>query len=263
MSSLTAETHTERMVDVAGLSVCVREAGTGQPVVVLHHSTGPMWSAFYDELAGSFAVVAPDLPGYGRSDRPEWARHPRDEAILTSQLIDELGLDRVHLVGLGLGGWIAAELATMNGRQLASLTIVGAAGLKPREGEIFDFMNTAFDEYVRYGFKDEAAYERLFGAEPDQLNMQLWDFSREMTARLNWKPWMYSWELRGVLPGVRTPTLVVWGSDDRVIPLDCGKQYAELIPQARLEVVEESGHSVDLEQPEALARLVGTIAVPS
>src|SRR5439155_1093316 len=133
---------TQRMVKIAGLAVCVRESGSGPTTLVLHHSTGPLWTDFYTALAGSFSIVAPDMPGYAMSERPDWARHPRDEAILVSQLIDELGLDRINLVGLGFGGWVAAELATMRGRQLTSLTLVGAAGLKPREGEIFDFMNT-------------------------------------------------------------------------------------------------------------------------
>ena len=248
------------MVQIAGLAVCVRQAGAGHTVLVLHHSTGPLWTDFYTELAGSFSVVAPDLPGYALSERPEWARHPRDEAILISQLIDELELDDINLIGLGFGGWIAAELATMRGRQLASLTLVGAAGLKPREGEIFDFMNSGFDDYVRYGFSRPERFDDVFGPQPEELHLKLWDFSREMTARLNWKPWMYSWELPALLTGIQVPTVIAWGSDDRVIPLDCGKRYAELIPGARLEVVPDCGHLVDLEQQEALVRLVSSVA---
>src|SRR3954447_26535508 len=95
---------TGREVEVAGLRVHVDEAGSGAPLVVLHHSTGPFWTPFHDALTASHHVIAPDLPGYGRSERPEDARSPRDLAVLDLQLIDELELDKVHLVGLGLGG---------------------------------------------------------------------------------------------------------------------------------------------------------------
>lgn len=259
----TTATRAERDVLVSGLSVMLRESGEGEPLVVLHHSTGPLWTPFYDRLAGDFAVVAPDIPGFGKSARPTWARSPRDEAILLHHLLDELGLDGVHLVGLGFGGWIAAEMATMGHHRLKSLVLVGAAGLKPERGDIHDPLLAGYEEYVRRGFCDDRAFEAVFGPEASAELIELWDYSREMTARLNWKPWMYSWELPNVLPGVRTPALVVWGRHDRVIPLVCGEQYAALLANARLEVVEGAGHIVDLEQADALARLIVEFAHPT
>src|SRR5690348_10747749 len=72
-----------RTVEVAGLTIRTSERGTGSPpFVVLHHSTGPLWTPFHDALAESGAVLAPDLPGYGRSERPDDARSPRDLGIL-------------------------------------------------------------------------------------------------------------------------------------------------------------------------------------
>jgi pimeloyl-ACP methyl ester carboxylesterase len=257
MTTVHSSTTAETSVEVAGLRLHAYTAGSGPPAVLLHHSTGPMWTQLADTLAQDLKVVAPDLPGYGQSDRPVWARHPRDVAILVGRALDALGINRgIHLVGLGFGGWVAAELATFRGDRLATLTLVGAPGLKPRSGEILDPIFISYEEYLAKGFHDLGRYQALFGEQADEDTVTLLDYSREMTCRLTWKPWMFSRQLPHLLPAVDTPALVVWGRHDAVVPLDCGEQYAEQLPNARLEIVENCGHSVDLEQPQILARLV-------
>jgi pimeloyl-ACP methyl ester carboxylesterase len=247
-----------RAVVVAGLRLHTSERGTGRPpFVVLHHSTGPLWTPFCDALAAQRAVIAPDLPGFGRSERPDDARSPRDLAILWLRALDELEPAPVHLVGLGLGGWVAAEIATMAPRRLASLTLVGAAGIRPRDGFIHDPMMSSWTDYARLGFHDEERFETVIGSEPSDELLTLWDHSREMTARITWKPWMWSLQLPSLLRGVATPSLVVWGRHDRIVPVDCAHQYTQLLADARLEIVDAAGHTVDLEQPELLARLIG------
>ena len=77
-----------------------------------------------------------------------------------------------------------------------------------------------------------------------------------MSFRIAWKPYMYSPTLPHLLGGVRAPALVVWGRSDSVVPLECGEQYAKALPQARLAVVEGAGHFVEMEQPDAVAKLV-------
>src|SRR4029453_12972616 len=91
-----ALTHTEHTIEVAGLGLRYLKGGAGAPVVVLHHSTGnPGWIPFYERLAERATVYVPDMPGYGQSARPEWAREPRDLAILLLQALTKLGLPRV------------------------------------------------------------------------------------------------------------------------------------------------------------------------
>jgi pimeloyl-ACP methyl ester carboxylesterase len=253
---------TSRDVEVAGLSVRLNESGAGDPILVLHHSTGPLWARFHDELASSYRVIAPDLPGFGSSTRPEDARSPRDLAIYISQLIDVIGLDRVHLLGFGFGGWVAAELATMNQRALRTLTLVGAAGVKPREGFIHDPLLAGWIDYARLGFSQQSTFDELFGSKPAQEIVDLWDYSREMTARLTWKQWMWNWSLPPLLRGIQTPALVVWGSEDVIVPFDCAHQYVELMPNSRLETISGAGHVVELEDPDALSLLIKNFAGP-
>jgi pimeloyl-ACP methyl ester carboxylesterase len=246
----------ERDVQVGELQVRVNERGSGPPLVLLHHSTGPFWSRFHDSLAEAFAVMAPDIPGYGASTRPETARHPSHLATLLHQLLDVAELDGVHLVGTGMGGWIAAEMAAMNQRRLASLTLVGAAGMKPREGMIHDPMAESWGDYGRRSFRDDEHFEAVFGAlQSDAIN-QLWDLSREMTARVAWKPYMWSLQLPTLLAAVTVPTLVVWGGADRVVPVECAHRYVATLPNATLRIVDDAGHAVELEEPELVVRHV-------
>ena len=253
----STDTHTIEEIQVAGGRVQYLQGGSGDNVLVLHHSTGnPGWMPFFDQLASSFAVRVPDLPGYGQSERPEWARDPRDIAILLNQLLDKQGLDPISIVGLGFGGWLAAEMTTMNQGRISNLVLVGAPGIQPDEGEILDQMLVDYHEYVQAGFHDEAKYAAEFGEDPAPEIRELWDFSREMTARLSWKPYMFNRRLPNLLREVQTPTLLVWGDDDRVVPISTARAYEQALPNARLELVEDCGHLVDIEQPARLAELV-------
>lgn len=256
-----SSTVTERIVEVAGGGIRLFEDGSGDPLLVLHHSTGNIgWLPLYAQLAESFAVMVPDLPGYGESMRPTWAREPRDLAIIMNQLLDRLDVNQVVLVGLGLGGFIAAEMATMNQQRLSRLVLIGAAGIRPDEGDIADQMMMPHHDYLKSTFRDDESFEQHFGSEIPLETDEFWDFSREMTARIAWKPYMFNIRLPHLLAEVRTPTLLVWGEHDRVVPLECGRQYERALPNARLEVVEDAGHALEMEQPEALARLIASHA---
>ena len=249
----------ERACEVAGLDVHYLRKGRGPIVLHLHDSLGNWgWLPLYEELAQHYDVIVPDLPGYGASQRPEWARHPRDLAILVWQLLDRLGIDRVILSGIGLGGWVAAEMATMRQSAIDRLVLLAPAGLKPRHGEIADQMLRGPLRFGLGGFRDADSFRDHFAIDrnevddvPDAL-YAMWDYSTEMTARIVWKPWMFSLELPHLLPGVAVPTSVVWGTNDELFPIDCGHQYVERLPNARLELVTGAGHWVDLERPGAV-----------
>ena len=250
--------YAERDVQLATGKIRVLEGGTGTPVVVLHHSWGgPGWLPFHDALVGAGArAIVPDMPGWGGSERPAWAREPRDIAIIVGRLIEALALDGAKLVGLGFGGYVAAELATMNPSRLSAVVLVGAAGLQPKSGEILDQMMLSHRKYVEESFRDADAYTAYMGEEPPDDVRDLWDFSREMTARVTWKPYMFNRRLAPLLGDMHLPTLLVWGKDDKVVPYECAEQYQAALPNASISVVEGAGHVVELEQPERLAALV-------
>jgi len=230
--------------------------GRGRPVLVLHHDIGtPESLPFYDALADRFDVIVPNHPGYGVEERPQWMRHPRDIGALYQWLLADLGIDRASLVGLGFGGWIAAEMAALAPRDFHRLVLVGAMGVKPPEGEIFDQAIVSYLDYAHACFEDQDAFAKVYGdVSTDQL--VAWDLCREMCFRIAWKPYMYSQTLPHVLGGVRAPALVVWGERDKIVPRSAGELYVRSLREARLEIARGAGHCVDMEQPDALARLI-------
>ena len=244
-------------VRVAGSSVRLRTAGRGAPLLVLHHDIGTLDQLpFYEALARRFTVLLPSHPGYDGSERPAWMRSVRDVAVTHQALVAARGLADASLVGLGFGGWIAAEMATMSPRAFRRLVLVGAMGIKPGDGEILDQALVSYIDYARAGFADQAAFDRLFSPDPSTPQLEQWDLNREMTFRIAWKPYMYNPTLPPLLGGVQTEALIVWGREDRVVPVTCGEQYARALPKSRLAIVEGAGHFVDMEQPEALAKLI-------
>jgi pimeloyl-ACP methyl ester carboxylesterase len=222
----------------------------------LHHDIGTLdRMPFYDALADRFDVIVPHHPGFGVEERPNWMRRPRDLAALYQWALADLGVERASLVGLGFGGWVAAEMAALAPRDFHRLVLVGAMGLKPPEGVIFDQAIVSYIDYARAGFHDQAAFARVYGdVSTDQL--VAWDLCREMCFRIAWKPYMYSQTLPHLLGGIRAPGLVVWGDNDKIVPKSAGELYARSLRDARFDIVRDAGHCVDMEQPEALARLV-------
>ncbi len=246
---------TETIEQIAGIKLHVSRAGSGPPILVLHHDIGTVDRLpFYDTLAARYDVIIPHHPGWGKSERAQWMRHPRDIAAVHAWLLADLGLAGVSLVGLGFGGWIAAEMASLAPVVYKKLVLVGAMGVKPPEGDIADQAIVSYIVYPRAGFHDEAAFAATYGdVSTDQL--EAWDIAREMSFRTAWKPYMYSQTLPHLLGGVRSPALIIWGDDDRIVPLSAGQLYARALHDATLTTIPACGHFAEMEKPDAVARL--------
>lgn len=241
---------------VAGSKLHVARAGTGPALLILHHDIGtPERLSFYDLLAEHFTVLVPHHPGWGRSERPGWMRGVRDIVAIYQALLADQNLSDVSLIGLGFGGWIAAEMASFAPREFRRLVLAAPMGIKPPDGDILDQAIVSYIAYPQAGFHDQANFRRVYGdVSTDQL--EAWDIAREMCFRIAWKPYMYSQTLPHLLGGVRAPSLVVWGDDDKVVPRSAGDVYVRALRDARLEIVPECGHLIEMEKPEQLARLV-------
>ena len=246
----------EHTVEVSGAKIHLRRAGKGTPLLVLHHDIGTLDNlAFYDEMAKTHDVIVPHYPGWGKSPRLEWMRHPRDVAVLMQGLKSELGLAQCALLGLGFGGWVAAEMAAMAPRETSKLVLVGAMGIKPPEGDILDQAIISYIDYPQAFFHERKAFEAHYGnVTTDQL--EAWDIAREMSFRIAWNPYMFSPQLPHLLGAVKAPALIVWGDNDKVVPMSAAHRFKTALPNARLEVVNGSGHAVEMEKPAELAKLM-------
>jgi len=254
---MTTIDWTSTTVSVAGAELHVRRGGKGSPVLLLHRDIGTLDRLdFYDALAARHEVLIPDHPGFGNSPRPDWLMNVRDIAAVYRAMLDTLGRSNATLVGLGFGGWIAAEMATFAPVDTPALVLAGAMGIKPPSGDIMDQALVSYIEYVQAGFHDLANYTKAFGERPSSEQLVMWDICREMSFRVAWKPYMYNDTLPNLLTGVRTRPLVIWGDDDKVVPRSAGEVYARQLAGARQETIANAGHLIELEQQAALANTI-------
>lgn len=250
------DAYTESTIEVAGLQIQLRRGGAGPSALVIHHETGnPGWLAFHESLAASHDVILPTLPGWDGTERGDWMRSVRDLAAVSALLLDELDVGEVTVVGLGFGGYVAAEMATANQSRIAKLVLVNAMGLQPSEGAIRDQFLEAHADYVKSCFADPANFTELYGEELSTEQLIAWDANREMTARTAWKPFLYSQTLPHLLGNVRVPAKVVRGSQDTVVPASVSEQYVSLLGDAELVEI-DGGHHLESDAAEALVGAV-------
>jgi pimeloyl-ACP methyl ester carboxylesterase len=236
--------------------VDILAGGSGAPLVVLHRETGRGgWGRLHERLAAHYRVIAPSLPGYDGSDRPAFLRNVTDLAALTGFVLDRINVKPAAFLGLGFGGWVAAEIAAHGPGRVSQLILHSPLGVKPSEGEIADQFLFEPENYVRRGFSSEAAYEKAFPG-GDMKYLEQWDRNREMTTRIAYKPAMFDLGLPHLLKDLKVPTLVAWSDQDRIAPRSCATIYRDAIAGADYVELKGSGHHADLETPDALADLV-------
>ena len=243
---------------VRGTPIHLMQEGTGPALLFLHGAGGAgRWLPFQERLAERFSVCFPSHPGHGGSPAAEWIEHISDLAFHYLDLLDLLGLERVHLVGASFGGWIAAEMATMASHRLASLVLIDPVGIRV-DGWIYPFLfGMDIPEIVATVFHNPMAALGL--APPDQSidTLALQYRQGAALARVAWNPFLYDPLLRRRLGRIASPTLLCWGAHDRLAPLaPCGETWAKAIPGARLHVFDESGHVPHLEEADAVADAV-------
>jgi pimeloyl-ACP methyl ester carboxylesterase len=241
--------HRTSTTAIRGCRIGLMRGGAGAPLLILHGASGAgAWLPFMQSLAGKFDVIVPEHPGFGASDTPDWLDTIHDLAYFYLDFLDELDLHSVHLVGISLGGWIAAELAIRDTRRLASLTLVDAAGIHVAGvAQIDPFLRTD-EQRIRDFFHDPALADdmvkRLLAPELEDVAMK----NRVATAKLSWQPRGYDPHLHKWLHRIDVPTLLVWGANDRLFPPDYAHAYQKLIPGSQAVIIPACGHLPHVEK---------------
>ena len=245
---------------VAGLPIAYRRQGQGEAVVLLHGAGFTrMWIPLYQMMAEKTDFIAPEQPGFGETPLPKWFRTFDDLTQLYDQLFDQLGLDRIHLIGFSMGGWAAAEFASFYPRRLKSLALITPVGLRLPDNSGVDIFQLPPQELFDRLFKDKSVMmEFLPDAEDFEEGIHLYaEFAA--AARLMWAP-RYNLALERRLQRLQCPTLVVGAEEDRLVPNQMSDRYAEVLPNSRLVRIPGTGHEPCLERPRLLAdALLGLI----
>jgi pimeloyl-ACP methyl ester carboxylesterase len=251
---------TQRLT-VHGIDLEVLRGGDGNPIVLLHGMRSlTAQSRFPALLAAHGAVLAPSCPGFGTSPRPKDFDTTYDLIHLQRAILDAIPGERITLVGLSFGGWLAAEVAAQGHPRLGRLVLVDPVGIKisdPETADILDVFNRSPAEVRRAAWHDPDRFAPDFDAMEDA---EIVRYARDWDALClyTWHPYMYNPQLRGWLNRIAVPALVVWGDSDGIVSPDYGRAYARLIPGAQFATIAACGHHPEIERPEELAALIGS-----
>ena len=249
----------ETFVDVGGTQIRLLKGGSGEPLLVLHGSEGSLgWRRYTQALAEHFTVYLPSHPGFDGSDRPLWLQSVFDLACFYTWFLETQGLEGSRVMGWDLGGWLAAEIATLTRHAFGKMLLVGAAGIKPQAGDITDLFILSPAQIRDLTFHDPQQvpeYDQIYSPDASPAAREQAVQNREMAVRLTWKPYMHDPRLPHVLARVTAPTRIVWGRQDTIIPVECGTLYQQAIPGADLVVIEQCGHAPHLEMPDEFGRI--------
>jgi 3-oxoadipate enol-lactonase len=252
-------------VPVPGGHLHYERAGQGPLVVLLHGigGSGRSWRHQLTGLADAFTVVAWDARGYGGSSDPPEGWTIADFADDLAALLDQLGTERAHVVGMSMGGVIALAFAARHPQRLARLvladTYCGGGTLPPAERQArLERRLAAVASGSLAQFARERAGEVLSSQAPPALRAEV----KAIMAALHPAGYrqaaiaLANADYRPVLSSITAPTLVIWGSEDRVLSRAESERLAAGIPGARLAIIEGAGHASNQERPEEFNRLV-------
>lgn len=245
----------EETLDIRGQRLRVQSGGSGPTLLFLHGAGGPKWTPLHERLAADWRVIAPEHPGFGRSEIPDWMMSMGDLAFFYLDVLDALGQDKVHIVGHSMGGWLAAEIGVRNTRRVATLSLMAPAGISAPEAPFEDLFLWTPDEGARRNYFDEDMAQARIAAQGEiDIDVQLQN--RAGAARLAWSPRLENPQLHYWLHRIDVPTLLLWGREDRVIPFECHKRYLAGVPHAKLVTLDRCGNASHTEAADrALAAL--------
>lgn len=244
---------------LSGVDLEVWEGGDGPPLLFLHGAGG--FSAAHDYvalLARHRRVTAPSHPGFGTSALPDWLDRPDDIAHLYLELLQRLGPAPIDLIGCSLGGWIAAELASLVPERFRRIVLVAPVGVKlgGRDTlDIPDIFATPAAAVERMLYHDPARHR----PDPSKLSdaeLAVMLRNRETLALLAWEPYMHNPKLKHRLHRIACPTLFLCGAGDGLVSAAYLQGYAALLPDACVVTVPEAGHVPQIEQSAAFADAV-------
>ncbi len=260
------------LLEVDGRSVYVERAGAGEPLILLHGFGGSSftWRRVAEELAGSYRVVAPDLNGFGFSERPRRAADytVAGQLALILGVMDGLGIESAHVAGHSYGGALAVHLAWRRPERVRSLILVDSAGAdypwKRRHlGAFVRPVASAFvrmlglsRERVRKSLERSIFDDRLVTTELVEAYFER--LSIEGVGTAYWGLSKPTREPRARIPveELDLPVLLVWGAEDTLIGPEVGRRVAERLPRAEFVELPATGHIPPEEKPEELARRI-------
>jgi pimeloyl-ACP methyl ester carboxylesterase len=245
----TVSAFVERKVDADSFTIRYLEAeppsGGGSPLICIHGAGGLRLSPMHETLARTHRIIALETPGFGASPANERSRDMAELAATLCAAVAALGIPSYNLMGTSFGGKLATHMALQEGDKLQSLILLSPAVFRPAE---------------RPSMATPEERRAIMHAHPERFplapgNADIESKQETLVRRLIGPP--RDAALEGKLPGLSVPTLVVFGTEDRLTPPDMARFYRQTYGNAHLMLVYDAAHLVDLDRPEATAEVVG------
>jgi pimeloyl-ACP methyl ester carboxylesterase len=249
----TSSAFVERKVEADAFTIRYLEAkpqsgpqsGGAEPVICIHGAGGLRVSSMHESLAQTHRVIAFETPGFGTSPANERSRDMVELAGSLCAAVAALGITSYNLMGTSFGGKLATHMALQEGEKLQSLVLLSPAVFRPAE---------------RPPMATPEERQKVMHAHPERVPLTPSDPEVELkqetlVRRLIGPPRDPSLEER--LPGLSVPTLVVFGTEDRLTPPEMARFYRQRYGNAHLMLIYDAAHLVDLDRPEAVAEVVG------
>ena len=258
-----------REIQVERTRIRYVETGQGLPVVLIH-GLGASLYAWRKNLAPiaavGYRVIALDLPGFGFSDKPASGYDNESYVRVTLALLDSLRIADAVFVGHSMGGAVAAQVAIEHPDRVRGLVLIGSAGLGVREPLVLRVARWPFVGPVALALRGRGLTARILKAtyadptkvteaDVDQYYAPTVEPGYAHALRSVLREFRFD-GLQGQLEHVAAPTLVLWGEEDRVVPMGLGRAFALGIPKAAFLSVAHAGHSVQEEAPDEVNRLI-------
>ena len=260
-----------RDLNVQGRNIQIYEGGEGTPLLYLHgiadmHGLSDEKTNLIDLLEKNYRIIAPAMPGCVGSEEDNSLENIDDLRFHTLEVMDELGLEKVNIVGNCVGGWLGAELSVNNPERVDKLVLAGASGLFVSGEQIGDLfmavqpLNGTIDD-VRHMLFDDGNGELAGEWIPDQLAGKSQGMLRykifRCIARFGFKPpYFYDPKLIERLHRFKGKSLIIWGERDQFVPMRHAEAYEKGIPNSSSQIIEGCGHAVNLEAPQQVSDLI-------
>ena len=240
----------------------VQVAGSGPPVVFLHGAYGLSWDPFLDGLAENFTVYAPEHPGTtaGDPDGIKALDNVWDLVLYYDELLEQLGLQNPTVIGHSFGGMVGAEIAACYPQRVGKLVLLSPVGLWRDDSPVKNWMILPMEEVVEAAFSDPSGPHarqmlRVPEDERDAQDAQIRStWALACTGKFIWP--FPDKGLKKRIHRIISPTLIVWGSDDKLVPPVYAHEFDSRIADSRIEIVARAGHLPQLEQLARVSALV-------
>ena len=258
----TATPKIDKFVTVYGAKIHYVEAGSGAPVILIHGlaDTVTIWDPVIPALAARFRVIALDQIGFGRSDKPLLNYRVSTLVDFLDVFLTELKIERASLVGNSLGGWVAAAYALAHPERVERLVLSDAAGYaaltKTMDSRALRALRVASRDDIRYlgplAFHDKRFYQDVDTAFKERVTAgDSYTVAQVLDSMIRGDD-----ALDNKLQTLKQPTLVLWGREDKLIPLSFGEQFHREIVNSRLRIIDNCGHMPQLECPNEFSAAV-------